>query len=125
MPHRDSVNSHDAAFFCPKHTNTMTRYIEEKELDNYKARMEKLLVKCRNQIANDAIRIKRDEAELEKLKEKVYRMEERYEPEELSRAATDEETESFFDGIKASFIDSDRERDSLDLRRAIVIEVTK
>lgn len=103
----------------------MTRYIEEKELDNYKARMEKLLVKCWDQITNDAIRIKRDEAELEKLKEKVYSMEERYEPEELNRAATDEETESFFDGIKALLIDSDRERDSLDLRRAIVIEVIK
>jgi hypothetical protein len=52
-------------------------------------------------------------------------MEERYEPEELNRASTDEETENFFESIKASFIDSDRERDSINLRRAIVNEVAK
>jgi len=103
----------------------MTRYIEEKEFEAYKARMEKLLTKCWDQIANDAIKINRDKAELRELKEKIYRMEERYEPEELNRASTDEETENFFESIKASFIDSDRERDSINLRRAIVNEVAK
>jgi len=103
----------------------MTRYIEEKEFEAYKARMEKLLTKCLGQIANDAIKINRDRAELGELEEKIYRMEERYEPEELNRESTDEETENFFKAIKASFIDIDRERDSLDLRRAIANEVVK